>query len=162
MPFRGPILEPIMLRTLILLSAIAVAPVWAQDDLPEAPGKPVTARICTGCHGAEMFAGYHKSADDWDRTITTMTEKGLSISDADYTAVLDYLSKNLGPLPPKVNINKAAAADLARVLGITTAQAEAIVAYRTKNGNFKDLDGVKKVDGVDGAAIDAKKASIDF
>ena len=43
-----------------------------------------------------------------------------------------------------------------------TAQAEAIVAYRTKNGNFKDLDGVKKVDGVDGSAIDAKKASIDF
>ena len=133
-----------MLRTLILLSAIAVAPVWAQDDLPEAPGKPVTARICTGCHGAEMFAGYHKSADDWDRTITTMTEKGLSISDADYTAVLDYLSKNLGPLPPKVNINKAAAADLARVLGITTAQAEAIVAYRTKNGRYRREESVHR------------------
>jgi competence protein ComEA len=151
-----------MLRTLTLLTAILVAPVWAQDDLPEGPGKAVTARICTGCHGAEMFSGFHKSGDDWDRTITTMTEKGLSISDADYGAVLEYLSKNLGPLPPKVNLNKATAAELEKALGITTKQAEAIVAYRAKNGDFKDLDGVKKVDGLDAAAIDAKKSSIAF
>lgn len=151
-----------MLRTLTILAAIFVAPVWAQDDLPDAPGKAQTARICTGCHGAEMFSGYHKSGDDWDRTITTMTEKGLSITDADYATVLDYLSKNLGPLPPKVNVNKATAAELEKALGITTKQAEAIVAYRTKNGNFKDLDGVKKVDGVDAATLDAKKDSVTF
>lgn len=150
-----------MLRTLTILTAILVAPVWAQDDLPEGPGKPVTVRICTGCHGAEMFSSYHKSGDDWDRTITTMTEKGLAISDADYAAVLEYLSKSLGPLPPKVNVNKASAADLAKVLGITAEQASAIVKYRETNGAFKDLDGVKKVDGVT-AAIDAKKDSIVF
>lgn len=151
-----------MLRTLTLLTVILVAPVFAQDDLPEAEGKAVTARICTGCHGAEMFSGYHKSADDWDRTITTMTEKGLSISDADYAVVLDYLSKNLGTLPPKINVNKASAADLQRVLGVTEKQATAIVDYRTKNGDFKDIDGLKKVEGLDAAAIDAKKASIVF
>jgi competence protein ComEA len=91
-----------------------------------------------------------------------MTEKGLSINDADYATVLDYLSKNLGPTPPKVNINKASSADLARVLAITAAQADAIVAWRTKNGDFKDLDGVKKVTGIDAAAIDAKKDNIVF
>lgn len=156
-----------MLRSLIILTAVFVAPVFvtpilAQDDLPDAAGKPVTVRVCTGCHGAEMFSTSRKSGDDWDRTITTMTEKGLAISDADYAAVLDYLSKNLGPLPPKVNVNKAASAELEKALAITTKQAEAIVAYRTKNGNFTDLDGVKKVDGLDAAAIDAKKDSIVF
>jgi competence protein ComEA len=151
-----------MLRTVIFLTAIFVAPLWAQDDMPEGPGKPATVRICTGCHGAEMFAGTHKSGDDWDRTITTMTEKGLAISDADYATVLDYLSKNLGPLPPKINVNKGSAADLARILGITAKQADAIVAYRTKNGDFKDLDSVKKVEGLDAAALDAKKDSIVF
>ena len=150
-----------MLRTLMLLTAIIVAPMWAQD-VPDAPGKDTTVRICTGCHGAEMWAGSHKSSNDWDQTITTMTEKGLSINDADYATVLDYLSKNLGTMPPKVNINKASSADLARVLGITASQADAIVAYRTKNGDFKDLDGVKKVTGVDAAALDAKKDSIVF
>ena len=150
-----------MIRTLLILTTLFAASAWAQD-LPDGPGKPATERICTGCHGAEMFATYHKSADDWDRTITTMTEKGLSISDADYATVLDYLSKSLGPLPPKVNVNKATAADLVRILKITDKQAEAIVAYRTKNGDFKDLDGVKKVDGLDAATVDGKKDNIVF
>ena len=151
-----------MLRTLILITAIFAAPIWAQDDLPEAAGKPVAVRICTGCHGAEMFSSYHKTADDWDRTITTMTEKGLAISDADYATVLDYLSKNLGPMAPKVNVNKATSAQLEKGLGVSTKVADAIVAYRTKNGDFKDLDGLKKVEGVDAAAVDAKKDSILF
>ena len=149
-----------MLRTLLLLTAIVVAPLFAQD-IPDAPGKDTTVRICTGCHGAEMWAGSAKSSSDWDSTITTMTEKGLSINDADYATVLDYLSKNLGQAP-KVNINKASAADLAKVLGIKPEQADAIVAYRTKNGDFKDLDGVKKVAGLDASSIDAKKTSIVF
>lgn len=151
-----------MLRTLILLTAIFVAPIWAQDDLPEAPGKAVTARTCSGCHGVEMFSTSRKSGDDWDRTITAMTEKGLSVTDADYTAILDYLTKNLGVTPPKVNINKAAAADLQKALGVSAKQADAIIAYRTKNGDFKDLDGLKKVEGLDAAAVDAKKGSIVF
>ncbi len=151
-----------MLRTLTILTAILVTPIWAQDELPDAAGKAETVRVCTGCHGAEMFSTSHKTADDWDRTITTMTEKGLAISDADYATVLDYLSKNLAPMPAKVNVNKAASADLVRVLGITAAQADAIVAYRVKNGDFKDVDGVKKVAGVDAAAIDAKKDRIVF
>jgi competence protein ComEA len=151
-----------MVRTLIFLTAIAVAPIWAQDDIPEAPGKATTVRVCTACHGAEMWSGSHKTGDDWDRTITTMTEKGLAISDADYATVLDYLSKNLGPMLPKVKINSASAADLEKALGITTKQAEAIVAYRTKNGDFKDLDSVKKVEGIDGSVIDAKKDRIAF
>lgn len=151
-----------MIRTLILLTAIAAVPMWAQDDLPEGPGKATTIRICTACHGAEMWSTSHKSADEWDSTITTMTEKGLSISDADYNTVLDYLSKNLGNQPAKINVNKATSDQLAKTLGIDPKQADAIVAYRTKNGDFKDLDGLKKVDGIDAAAIDAKKNVIAF
>lgn len=43
-----------------------------------------------------MWASERRSQLDWDRTIASMTEKGLSISDSDYTTVLDYLAKNLG------------------------------------------------------------------
>jgi competence protein ComEA len=151
-----------MIKTLILLTAIAAVPMWAQDDIPDAPGKATTVRICTSCHGAEMWSSSHKSADDWDRTITTMTEKGLSISDADYGVVLDYLSKNLGTQPAKLNVNKATSDQLAKTLGIDPKQADAIIAYRTKNGDFKDLDGLKKVEGLDAAKVDAKKDAIAF
>jgi len=151
-----------MIKTLILLTAIAAVPMWAQDDIPDAPGKATTVRICTSCHGAEMWSSSHKSADDWDRTITTMTEKGLSISDADYGVVLDYLSKNLGTAPAKLNVNKATSDQLAKTLGIDPKQADAIVAYRTKNGDFKDLDSLKKVEGLDASKVDAKKDALAF
>jgi competence protein ComEA len=151
-----------MLRTLIILTAVFVAPIWAQDDLPEAAGKATVVRVCTACHGAEMFSSYHKTGDDWDRTITTMTEKGLAISDADYATVLQYLSTSLGPLPAKINVNKATAAELAKALGVSAAQADAIVKYREKNGNFKELGDLKKVEGIDAAVVDAKKAIILF
>jgi competence protein ComEA len=151
-----------MIKTMILLTAIAAVPMWAQSDIPDGPGKATTVRICTSCHGEEMWSTSHKSADDWDRTITSMTEKGLSISDADYGVVLDYLSKNLGTQPAKVNVNTATSDQLAKALGIDPKQADAIVAYRTKNGNFKDLDGLKKVDGLDAAKVDAKKDALAF
>ena len=48
------------------------------------------------------------------------------------------------------------------MLGIALPQANAIVAYREKNGDFKDLDGVKKVEGLDAAALEAKKTAIIF
>ena len=151
-----------MMKTLILLTAIASVPMWAQDDIPDGAGKATTVRICTSCHGAEMWSTSHKSADDWDRTITSMTEKGLSISDADYGVVLDYLSKNLGTQPAKLNVNTATSDQLAKTLGIDPKEADAIVAYRTKNGNFKDLDGLKKVEGLDATKVDAKKDAIAF
>lgn len=110
-----------------------------------------------------MFSGARKSKPEWDHTITAMTtEKGIDISDADYATVLKYLSANLGPSSAKININKATAGELQKALEITAAQAEAIVQYREKNGSFKDLDDVKKVDGIDAAAIDAKKDRIAF
>ncbi|HVY93809.1 MAG TPA: M20/M25/M40 family metallo-hydrolase [Bryobacteraceae bacterium] len=91
-----------MPRTFLSFSValLLAAPVFAQD-LPDAPGKDVTLRICTGCHGAEMWASERRSQVDWDQTISAMTEKGLTISDTDYTTVLDYLSKNLGKAKPQ-------------------------------------------------------------
>lgn len=155
-----------MLRRLMLVAvavtAINVGPLWAQD-IPEAPGKAVTLQYCTQCHGSDMFSGTRNDANGWDQTMTTMTDKGIAwASDADYNAVLNYLSTCLGPALKSVNVNKAAACELARMLATSTAQADAIVAYREKNGSFKDLAGVKKVAGMDPAALDAKKDTITF
>ncbi len=88
-----------MPKNLILLAAILAVPLCAQD-LPDAPGRAVVVRTCTACHGADQFSSYHRGEAEWDRTIASMTEKGLSITDADYAVVLDYLTKNLGPTTP--------------------------------------------------------------
>jgi competence protein ComEA len=152
-----------MTRTLALLISISAVSVFAQQALPDGAGKATTVRVCTGCHGAEMFSGARRSKAEWDHTIASMTtEKGVEISDADYATVLKYLSTNLGSTSTKININKATAADLEKALEIPAAQAGAIVQYREKNGSFKDLDAVKKVAGVDASALDAKKDRIEF
>jgi competence protein ComEA len=60
-----------------------------------------------------------------------------------------------------VNINTADAATLAKELtGIGKARAEAIVAYRTKNGPFKSADELALVKGVGQKVIDENRANI--
>jgi len=61
-----------------------------------------------------------------------------------------------------VNTNKAPSAEIASVLEITAAQADAIVKYRTDHGDFKTLDDVKKVPGLASANLDMKKDRIVF
>lgn len=48
----------------------------------------------------------------------------------------------------KININKATATELARLPGIGKSKAQAIVDYRTQNGDFKVLEDIEKVKGI--------------
>ena len=47
----------------------------------------------------------------------------------------------------KVDVNKATVKELAKVKGLTTGKAKAIVSYRKKHGDFKSLDELKDVRG---------------
>jgi hypothetical protein len=62
------------LVVVLLVTCLGVL-LWAQDGMPEAPGKAMTLRYCTGCHGADQFSGARKSGNDWDQTIAAMMEK---------------------------------------------------------------------------------------
>ncbi len=60
-----------------------------------------------------------------------------------------------------VNINTANAATLSKVLnGIGQARAEAIVAYRKKNGPFKSIDDLAKVSGVGSRTVEKNRDNI--
>ena len=60
----------------------------------------------------------------------------------------------------KVNINTANADELATLNGIGKAKAEAIVAYRTANGNFKTVDDLTKVKGIGEKIIEKIKPEV--
>jgi competence protein ComEA len=149
---------------LLISSAFSMAQAQAAPNsmLPDAPGKQVVVAKCTQCHGQEMFALARKTPDDWDQTITKMTTNGLVITDEEYDVIMDYLTKNLGPLPPKINVNKATADELKKGLDLTDAEAAAIVKFHGDHGDFKDWHDVAKVDGVDPKKIEAKKDAISF
>jgi competence protein ComEA len=62
-----------------------------------------------------------------------------------------------------VNVNTADAKTLARELdGVGMARAEAIVAYRQKNGPFKSAEDLGKVKGLGKKIIDQNKANLRF
>ena len=93
-----------------------------------------------------------------------MQDNGADASGEELDAIIGYLTKNFGkdPATEKVNVNKATASEIEQGLGLATKEAAAIVQYRTRNGNFKTIDDMKKVDGVDAKKLDAAKDRVAF
>jgi competence protein ComEA len=134
----------------------------SNDPLPDAPGKDLVLQKCTQCHDESRFDVLHQSEDDWDQVLTQMTTNGLTVSDEEYATILNYLTKNLGPLPSKINVNTASADDLQKGLQLTSEEAAAVVKYRGSHPPFKTWQDVAAVDGVDAKKIEAKKDLLAF
>ena len=107
-----------------------------------------------------------------------MVSRGADLTDDEIDTVIEYLSKNYGPLDQKttpstdaaapssdtaappatdttpVNVNKASAQELESSLGLEKPEAEAMVKYREQNGNFKTWHDVAAVPGVSAAKIE--------
>jgi len=60
-----------------------------------------------------------------------------------------------------VDINKADAATIAKELnGIGLSKAQAIVAWREKNGGFKTVDDLRKIKGIGAKTLDKNRSNI--
>ncbi|MDP2828158.1 MAG: helix-hairpin-helix domain-containing protein [Sulfuricellaceae bacterium] len=59
-----------------------------------------------------------------------------------------------------VDLNSATSAQLESVNGIGPAKAQAIIAYRTKNGPFKSVNDLEKVDGFGKKSVDNMRKEI--
>jgi competence protein ComEA len=130
----------------------------AQDPLPEAPAKKTVESVCGGCHDLDTAIGERHDKPGWQTVIATMVNRGARASDQEFDAIIDYLAKYFGV----VNVNKASAKEIEDGLGISTEQSAAIVRYRGANGEFKDLEGLKKVPGLDAKLLEDRKDRITF
>lgn len=132
--------------------------------LPEGPGKATVVKLCSGCHSAENVIGRGRTYDEWEETLVKMAQLGTKGSDEEFYEVLEYLAEHFPkPVPSdKINVNTATAKALETGLELSTKEAEAIVCYREKNGNFKSLEELKKVSGLDAKKLDAKRDRLVF
>jgi competence protein ComEA len=126
---------------------------------PELPAGLV--RVCSKCHSPDNVIANGQDRAGWEDTITKMAGYGAVATDDEFTQILDYLEKNF-PAATNIHVNQATAPQLESGLGLSTAEAEAIIDYRKKNGDFKSLDDLKKVPNVDAKKLDAKKDSLAF
>lgn len=155
--------------------------------LPDGPGKEVVQKSCTSCHSIETITKSRNTADGWADVVSQMIGRGANISDDDAETVVEYLAAHFGPssksadagapqpaaAPPSqaatapvdktpVNVNKADAGALVAALGVTQAEADAIVQYRTQHGDFKTWQDVSAVPGVDADKIKAHQKDLTF
>jgi len=136
---------------------------FIRADVPAGPGKEATVKYCSDCHSIEQAVSLRQGPEEWKATLEKMTGMGAKVPDDSYPAILDYLSKHFGadaPLPIKVN--KASAVDLESLLLLKRSEAKAIIEYRAAHGNFKSIDDLRKVQGVDFKKIEAKKDLLVF
>ena len=144
--------------TLVLLALLTFAPLAAAQTLPDAPGKAELQKACGVCHQAERSAAVRLTREGWEGVINNMITRGARVTDAEFAAVLDYLSTHfLGEAPRPLNINRANNLDLETVAGLTRREAAAVLKWRADAGACKSLEDLKKVPGLDYKKIEERK-----
>jgi len=142
-----------------LLVSLAALGVCAQT-FPDGPGKETFQAVCSRCHAPDAVIGKQGSRQWWQSKVTEMLQEDTDVQESDVDTIVAYLAKNF-PIV-KINVNKARALDLETGLELTAKESEAIVQYREAKGNFKTLDDLKKVPGLDAVKIESKKDRLEF
>ncbi|MSO23559.1 MAG: hypothetical protein EXQ58_09980 [Acidobacteria bacterium] len=151
-----------------LVFAVLVVPANCQNQLPPGEGKEAVQRICSGCHGVDHLSRRERTRAAWQDTVDSMLTRGAKASADEVKSVVRYLVETFGSVesekmrPGKININLASATRLTSSLNLFPEEAEAITAYREKNGNFKEWRDLKKVPGVDVGKIEEQKDRLAF
>lgn len=126
------------------------------QELPDGPGKKEVLNLCRECHDLDAVISDNRTKEGWKKTVAKMGERGAEGTDEQFDAIISYLAKNFG----RIDVNKASAEEIAAGLDFSAKEAAAIVAYRDKNGAYKDWQDLKKVEGLDAAKIEPRKNHI--
>jgi competence protein ComEA len=126
----------------------------AADD----PANELFMHTCNRCHDAARITALRRTKTEWEEVINKMIERGATGSEEDFMTVFGFLRRHYG----KVYINTAPTEEITTTLGLTNKDAEAIVAFRKSNGNFADLDAVKKVPNIDVKILEDHKDAVAF
>jgi competence protein ComEA len=141
-----------------------LSPLAPAADLPDGKGKDLILRACTGCHKPEEIAAYRFTKDEYHTIAYRMGDRGAQATRAELDIIADYLFENFPKIEDatKINVNKATAQEIAAGLALTNEEAEAVVKYRERHGDFHAWGDLLIIYGVDGKKIAAAKDKISF
>jgi cytochrome c5 len=132
--------------------------------MPEGPGKQIILRECTACHLPDHFTKFQHTPEEWQAIVVRMGTRVRSATREELDQVQKYFATNYPKVDVagKINVNKAAAKDIETGLGLTAAEAAAVVQYRQQHGTFREWGELLAIYGVDGLKIEAAKDRMSF
>ena len=136
----------------------AIVAIAASSAQEKADPPPAFARLCSKCHDGTRIVEGRRLRAQWEETLEKMARLGATGTDEDFEAVLEYLVRVHG----RVNVNTAAADEIALVTHLEAEPAAAIVKHREKHGKYADFDALTKVPGVPVEALRKAREAIVF
>jgi competence ComEA-like helix-hairpin-helix protein len=127
-------------------------------QLPDGKGREAVKKLCTECHEIGSVIGSRRTRIGWRQNVEDMVARGAEGSAEEVESVVEYMTAFFG----KVNVNTASTKDLQSALGFSEREAQAIVDYRERNGDFKDFEQLKKVPGLNPQQLQSKRPQIAF
>ena len=142
---------------------VCTLPALAQDAFPEGAGKTLIMRSCGSCHPTDQIARQKKTETDWQATVVRMAGRGAKVSSEETDTIVKYLAANFAKVEDttKTNVNKAAAKDLVAI-GFTDKEADAIIEYRARHGEFRQWADLLQIYGVDGEKAESLQEKMTF
>ena len=136
-------------RALAILTFVALATGSALAQLAQSPIDIQAADLTIVDNLPALYFNYGTNV------ALTVVNTG---SPDEFATVRQYLTRHYGT----VSVNSAPAADLVAVLGLSTKDAEAVVAYRTAHGKFATIDDLRKVPGLEKIKLDDQAEALRF
>lgn len=142
---------------------LLAAPAFAQDTLPDGPGKDITIRLCSQCHETAKATSVKLTREGWIETIDRMKAFGAVGTEPEFSSIIEYLATHFqGDVVRALDMNTAESIDLESVLQLLRRESAAVLQYRSKRGAFASLDDLKGLDAAIFRKIAAKKDRIVF
>jgi hypothetical protein len=83
----------------------ATASSAAQQGSPDQPpgdakAKALVERVCSGCHDLGVISDKGRTAEDWQKVVDLMADRGAQATDAEFDQITAYLAKTQPASPP--------------------------------------------------------------
>jgi hypothetical protein len=124
---------------------------------PDPKDRQAFVAVCGACHPVSLVDGEVRSYDDWRATVQAMVDRGAKGTDEQFERIDTYLYLTM----TAIDVNRAAAEDVAAILGLSTEAADRIVARR-ETRPFATIADLAAVAGVPVTRLDARKKRIGF
>lgn len=142
------------------LQSQALGPATASEPaLPDGKGKTELKNTCSQCHALNVIAQKRRTKQEWSTIVDQMQERGAQATDEQVDLIIGYLAAHFGQL---IYINQASAEGIQDAFAMTPQEAAAMLQYRRENGNFKNLDDLLNMPGVDAQKIREQSDNIVF